>query len=253
MSSPETTTTAPSFGEVEILDASYIPECANVMAEAFADSPAYSYIFQKTRKDRVAALEWLFIRNLNLTVVTKQCPSALRGIRNLETGKVACCFLWCPTEYSNLTMWEMVCAGMWLVPFKFGYATLSRLLDVMEKMEYATGKVKEEEKVQEEGNSSNDNKENVSKPPIRIILNRMVVHPTWQGQGLGSKALKAVLDEEMNKGGLVKIYLDTQEERNVTFYKRLGWEVVNSQTCYEDNPTYKFHSWNMVRSFGGKE
>jgi len=75
------------------------------------------------------------------------------------------------------------------------------------------------------------------------MLQQMVVLPECQGQGLGTKALKAALEESTN----VEVRLSTQEERNVTFYKGLGFEVAGEQKFYENDEEFKFHSWYMLR------
>ena len=220
--------------QLERLDASCIPECAQVMAEAFSDSPSYNYIFQGTQEYREKALEWLFRKNLDLMMV--KCPSAvLRGVRNLQ-GEVVCCFLWVPSQYADLSMWEMVTAGMWQVPFRFGLPTLKRLLSLLDSMEAASGKV---------GPGCGENI-----PKNYIMLERMVVRPDHQGQGIGSQALRAVLQEERHTNSTVSssdVHLETQEVRNVRFYQRLGWEVKHDQDYFHADPVYKFHSWHMVR------
>ena len=45
--------------------------------------------------------------------------------------------------------------------------------------------------------------------------------PSRQGQGIGTRALTAALKETDELG--VPVFLCTQEERNVTFYRRLGF------------------------------
>jgi GNAT superfamily N-acetyltransferase len=73
----------------------------------------------------------------------------------------------------------------------------------------------------------------------------MVVLPSCQGKGVGSRALRAILKEHCATARL-PIHLETQEEPNVRFYQRLGWEVSGEQDHFEDDHEYKFHSWQMV-------
>jgi len=42
----------------------------------------------------------------------------------------------------------------------------------------------------------------------------------------------------------VPAYLETSSERNVAFYRRLGFDVVGSVTLPDDGP----HTWAMVRN-----
>jgi GNAT superfamily N-acetyltransferase len=238
------------YGDLQILDSSYIPECAKVMAEAFSESPSYIYIFRGTKDYRVNALEWVFERNLRLTV--GKCPSALRGVLEAETSQVICCFLWTPAEHSDLKLWEMIRAGLWQLPIRFGYPTLNRLLNLMGQMEAAGGKPRD-------GNIQTGDVAQ-SSPAIKyryIMLERMAVRPTWQGKGLGTKALRAILQEEQNKLNClddganiqqIQIQFETQEDRNVRFYSRLGFAVDRDGDFYEQDPEYKFHSWHMSQT-----
>jgi GNAT superfamily N-acetyltransferase len=241
-----------SLGKLERLDASNVTECAKVMAQAFSDSPSYNYIFQGTQEYRKTALEWLFQKNLDLMMAKcagrSSSDSVLRGVRNSQ-GEVVCCFLWVPSQYAQLSMWDLVSAGMWQVPFRFGLSTLKRLLSLLDSMEAATGKVSSDK--------NNDTTTTSTTAKVKqnyIMLERMVVRPDHQGQGAGSHALQEILREATESqntsgggGGGGGVHLETQEERNVRFYQKLGWEVTYHQDYCEDEPDYKFHSWHMVR------
>jgi GNAT superfamily N-acetyltransferase len=237
-----------SNGDLQVLDSSYIPECAKVMAEALSESPSYVYIFRGTKGYRTNALEWLFERNLRLTV--GKCPLTLRGILDAETGQVICCFLWTPVEHADLKLWEMIQAGLWQLPIRFGFLTLNRLLKLMDQMEAAGGKPRDM-------NSITGDMDQESSATKYIMLERMAVRPSFQGKGLGTKALRAVLQEEQAKlnrledgtnSQQLEIHFETQEERNVLFYSRLGFEVDRHQDFYEQDPEYKFHSWHMMQT-----
>lgn len=69
-----------------------------------------------------------------------------------------------------------------------------------------------------------------------LRLERMVVSPEVQGQGIGSSSLRAAihaLEEEASASGLrTATLLTTQESRNVTFYGRLGFEVSQEEDAY---------------------
>ena len=60
-------------------------------------------------------------------------------------------------------------------------------------------------------------------------LERMTVLPARQGQGVGSRALREVMTEADAEGLAIVLY--TQEARNLTFYGRLGFEVVAEKEC----------------------
>jgi len=225
-----------SVFQYKILDESHIEKCAHVMAQAFCDSPSYKYIFQNfaQEKDRIHALQWIFTRNMYL--LFRKYPSALRGMvkatqnsngeaTTTEKEQVVACFSFAPNPHQKKSFVELLSIGLWQVPFRFGLGSYRRLLQVVEDMENKYAK------------SFDMAEENY------IMLERMVVLPEYQGQGLGTKALKAALEESTN----VEVRLSTQEERNVTFYKRLGFEVAGEQKFYDNDEEFKFHSWYMLR------
>ena len=75
-----------------------------------------------------------------------------------------------------------------------------------------------------------------------IRLERMTVLPSYQGKGVGTASLSNAL-EDADKLGLVCI-LGTQETRNVTFYSRLGFKVVDESHCPVGDG---FKNWMMIR------
>ena len=77
------------------------------------------------------------------------------------------------------------------------------------------------------------------------MLERMVILPEYQGKSIGTRSLRAIPEEELSQG--LDVHLQTNEERNVRFYERLGWEVIHDQDYCQDDPDYSFHSWHMVR------
>ncbi|KAL3935243.1 MAG: hypothetical protein SGBAC_009206 [Bacillariaceae sp.] len=220
--------------ELQVLGPEYIEECASVMAKAFSNSPVYQYMFQGTAEFRTSALEWLFAKNIR--IVLDKCPQALRGMLN-EGNQVVCCFMWVPQEHQNVSLGEMLWHGLLKMPIKFGLDSVKRMLQVLDEFEMPS------KEYIAQVNKSDQNKMVMEGS---IQLQRMVVRPDCQGQGLGSKALKAVIAQESAKGK-VNLHLETQSLRNVTFYERLGFKVVWDRDFYEEDKEHKFHSWYMVR------
>lgn len=207
--------------QCQVLPASFMDEAAAVMADAFSDSPAYNYIFMHDQKYRRHALEWLFKRNIPL--IFRRCPSALRGILNDE-GQVVACFLWTPSPHQNLSTWDVVIrAGMWQIAFRFGFATLKRLMQVVDFFDNTHAKFFD---------AAED----------FCMLERMAVRSDYRGQGLGTKALQSVIPKTDRTMRLV-----TQEEQNVRFYQRLGYTIVGEEdSCHEEDDHYNYHSWFMT-------
>ncbi len=65
--------------------------------------------------------------------------------------------------------------------------------------------------------------------------------PEHQGRGVGSALLQPVLDRADRDG--MPAYLESSKERNVPFYARFGFEVVEELRTHPDNPPM----WRMWR------
>eukprot|EP00523_Entomoneis_sp_CCMP467_P008004 CAMPEP_0168729510 /NCGR_PEP_ID=MMETSP0724-20121128/6241_1 /TAXON_ID=265536 /ORGANISM="Amphiprora sp., Strain CCMP467" /LENGTH=153 /DNA_ID=CAMNT_0008776397 /DNA_START=316 /DNA_END=777 /DNA_ORIENTATION=+ len=139
-------------------------------------------------------------------------------------------------------MFEMVCAGLYEIPFRYGWAAMQRLLK-------SVSLSKHEEQGSKAGQPTSDAREKID----FITLERMVVKPKYQGKGYGSQALREILAATEGDASIIptshqRIHLSTQDDRNVTFYRRLGFEVVNESDIVDtetSDPSYYFHNWDM--------
>jgi len=102
--------------------------------------------------------------------------------------------------------------GILWFPLKFGFRSFGRLLE-------ADKNVKELKKrfLDAQG-------ENLRERDRYCTLERMTVHPSMQGRGVGNHYLKLALEEIRRDFGCL---LQTRTERNVRFYSRLGFQVAN--------------------------
>ena len=158
-------------------------------------------------------LSWLFARNLWL----RQESGCNRVV--MFDGELVCSFMFVPPEIPDVSFCDMVRAGLLKLPLLFGLRRLSRLLKA---------KSLEEEELSTLGG---------------FRLERMVVSPLMQGRGIGSRALQIALVEADAAGK--PVVLSTNEERNVSFYSRLGFEVARSTTRDIDGESYRV--WIMFR------
>jgi Acetyltransferase (GNAT) family len=78
-------------------------------------------------------------------------------------------------------------------------------------------------------------------PTDSWYLSIVGILPEFQGKGLGAKLINAVLDKTDALG--VPTYLETFTSRNISFYKRLGYQEVNSFVEPITNSMY----WVMAR------
>jgi GNAT superfamily N-acetyltransferase len=229
---------APRAIPCQVLPPRFYREAASVMAEAFSDSPAYNYIFQEdlaAGNKKRDILEWMF--HAYIVAICKRSPSALRGLLDDhdddERKVIVCCFLWVKSPHDNLTMWDMIAAGLWQGPFRFGLPALRRLLATLDAFQ---------------ADAHHFGTTNY------IILERMAVRADRRGQGIGSACLRQVIiqhqtndDDDAAQGGNVKrrdIILHTQLDANVRFYLKLGFHVVHDAIYFADEK-YRYHDWAM--------
>jgi GNAT superfamily N-acetyltransferase len=112
----------------------------------------------------------------------------------------------------------MLVNGILTMPFLFGLQPFLRLLEVK---------------------NHHDKLDRLAQSTHRLTgdycaLERMVVHPNWQGKGVGSRCLAQGLQEAASRQQGVILF--TQEERNVTFYSRIGFREVHREKDHPFRP-----------------
>lgn len=205
-----------------ILPPNRIEEAAALAAAAFDDSPIYNVICDPSCEPefRQSFLQWLFEHNFRQRIGTDVNRCVLDS-----NGELVAFFMFVSPDTPDISLWDMICAGMLTGIFKFGLGVVKRLVTIKNEYELTEDMVM---------------KNNGHKPIYR--LERMVVHPDHQGKGIGSIALKHALKDADDK-----VMLSTQEERNVRFYERLGFKVVQ-QTILAGHT-----NWIMIRNRTSEE
>ena len=198
---------------LQSLQESQIEEAADMAAIAFMTSPGYHYIFEGLNDlKRHAALKWLFAKNISLRLPSARCAYAWDGTQKKE---MVCFFMLQPPDVGEISLWTMVVSGILTMPFLFGLQSFLRVLEVK---------------------NHHDELDRLAKSTHGLTgqycaLERMVVHPDWQGKGVGSRCLAQGIQEVASRQQ--GVILSTQEERNVTFYSRMGFKEVHRE---EDHP-----------------
>lgn len=236
-----------STQKCKVLDHSLSHQCAEVMAKSFLNSPVYKFIFSdcKDEHERLTSLTWFFERRLNM--ILKKSPSALRGIVDYDKDKtpnVIACLLWNEQSLEDFTTWDMIQVGLWEIPIRFGFNTMKRMMDFVQTIKKEKDSFYEKYDAEERSNAKD-------RKVVRYMLNHMVVRTEFQGQGIGSSALKQTFLEYDQKDVPAELWLYTQEKKNVTFYSRLGFEVVHEK-AYADSGSNEtescnFHQWTMKK------
>lgn len=191
------------------LPAGRLREAAAVAAAAFVDSPPYVRLCGGDPAARVRFLAWFMERNFWLRLGTR-CNRAFFT----DAGELSAFFMFVTPDVPDVGLVGMLRAGLLMGPLLFGLGVLLRLLGLKAEAEVEIAALTELVKAR-------------LGPAARPCqLERMCVVPAAQGRGVGSRCLQTALDEADEHGWAVA--LTTQEERNVTFYRRLGFEVVRT-------------------------
>ena len=206
------------LSKLEYLRFDQVEEAAELMTDAFLDWPTYCFIYEGMEEnERREALKWLFIRNLTLQLQNESTASGMARCAFLrkpdQPPKMVCFFLLAtPAMQNYISAWTIIKTGILWFPLKFGFRSFGRLLA-------ADKQVKELKKrfLDSQG-------ENLRERNRYCTLERMTVHPSMQGRGVGSHYLKLALEEIRRDFGCL---LQTRKEKNVRFYSRLGFQVVN--------------------------
>lgn len=211
-----------------ILPAENLSEAAELAADAFDDSPIYNVIVGYPSSDatdtelahhnsfRNRFLCWFFERNFRLRLGT----SANRAVFD-NNGKLIAFFMFVSPDIPTVGILDMMRVGFLAAPFLFGFGLMQRLLSIKGVYE----------------GIEHDEMNKHDKPMYK--LERMVVRPHIQNQGIGTHALKLALAEADAAG--LPVILGTQEERNVHFYKRMGFGVAGEYDIEG------IKHWKMVR------
>lgn len=207
------------FSEEDIRDAT------DMAGVSLMHTPSYVSMYHGIGgdHDRVAELKWLLFRNC--LIMAGRNNNYLKMFYS-EEKELECFFMMILSTHSSTTLWEKIEAGLLLLPFRVGLPIFQRIMSVSDWFD-----LQEEE---------------LMAGRTYYKLSNMVVRERLQGKGVGSRCLQLALAEADNEG--LPVHLATQLEKNVVFYKRLGFEVVR-ETVYaeEEESPISFRSWFMVR------
>ena len=193
------------------LESRHLDTAAQVLTRAFRDDPIARYLFPDDSR-RARLLPWYlgsavrYCSNYDEVYATE----ALDGIAAwLPPGK---------TRVSNY--WHMLRSGMLLAPLKVGPAALARLMALRAHTEAAHERWA---------------------PERHWYLFVLGIEPSSQGRGIGGVLMEPVLARADTEG--IPCYLETQYERNLPFYGKHGFEVVEADAVPNGGPRI----WSMLR------
>jgi ribosomal protein S18 acetylase RimI-like enzyme len=194
---------------VVALVAGQLNSAGDLLARAFHDDPLSAYLFPDETK-RLDQLRWLYrgsARYAHRYGETYTTP-ARDGVA-----------LWLPPERPYPHQLGMVRVGLGFAPLKFGLGWLRRSVAAMNALDGA-------------------HKRDVASRHWYLFL--LGVDPSCQRQGIGGRLIEPVLARAEADG--TPVYLDTTNERNVSFYQLHGFEVVTAGRV-PDGPRF----WTMTK------
>ena len=183
------------------------------MAQAFSADPMFAWMFPDPAR-RTQSLEQLF----GVLVAY-----SLRYGHVMESDDAMAVAAWMPPG-GKVTLTGMIRTGMLKVPFQIGlrpFAQFMKANEIMEKL----------------------HRRYVPEP--HWYLFGIGVDPELQGRGLGTALVREGLARADAEG--CPCYLETSEERNLAFYERHGFEVVERVALGEGGPP----GWAMRRPTSG--
>ena len=196
--------------DTTMLTESQLDEVSNVLARAFFDDPMTVYIVPDEEKRR-RHLPWFFRLAARYG---HPYGESFTTPHNVEGAAI-----WLPPGDNMTSLLRMVRLGLLLTPLKFGLPAFVRFMKVTNHLEHL-------------------HKRDV--PTEHWYLFVLGVEPERQGQGVGGTLIQPVLERADHDG--LPCYLETSKERNVTFYRKHGFEVV-VEGHVGDSPPY----WTMKR------
>ena len=207
--------------QFKYLTTTNLEDAALLAATAFAKTPCYVEILPGDEKERILFLKWLFEKNFLLRMDKQCCRCTYDG------NKLVSFFMFTLPDIRHPNFCDMLRVGLISGLWSYGFSTVNPMLATKNWMEE-----KEQEVLT-----------NLKRKNTKMIrLERMTVLPSYQGKGVGTASLREALTEA-DKLGLPCI-LGTQESRNVTFYGRLGFKIVDECHCPVGNG---YKNWMMIR------
>jgi ribosomal protein S18 acetylase RimI-like enzyme len=192
------------------LSAALLETATERVSQAFAADPMFAWVMPDPAT-RLAKL-----RRLNrVALVYGQTYGRVTQAHDAQAIAI-----WMPPGHT-IGLGGLVRSGILATPFQIGWGAFSRFMAANETMEKL-------------------HKRHVPEPHWYLML--VGITPARQGQGIGS----ALVAEGLAQAGRqpCPAYLETSNERNLAFYQRFGFEVVEQTTLGKDGPP----AWAMRRT-----
>ncbi|MDL2277714.1 GNAT family N-acetyltransferase [Parabacteroides sp. OttesenSCG-928-G07] len=209
---------------IEKMQHSEINVVAEILTDAFITNPAYSIIFKQENR-RKEGLLWLFKTNL---LMHNHKQTLTRVIKEKDTKKIIGTYTLVPPQGVENSYSVYAKIGLFSFISTFGIDPLIRMLG-LDKCNKSS--LMQSIKVSE-----------------YYYLSMVVIREEYRGTGVGSYAIKHAIQELISSNPTCDLMgLTTQLPENVTFYSRLGFNMLDEG--YIDFKGDQYYNYTMKIDF----
>jgi GNAT superfamily N-acetyltransferase len=205
-----------------LLDDSKLPGVADILAHAMDDDPAYAYLMPDPATRRRGLRDY-FARSLQ-TYLSHRCTYlALDG--GVASGTVTVR----PPGGIQISTLTMLRHGLLPFALAHGMTAVRRLFALKEAYDRIEARL--------------------TAGGTHWWVHMMAIDPSKHGRGMGAALLASALAATVDASGSapLPVLLTTHNERNVRFYRRAGFEVVDVQELALEGAV-PYRVWGMRRS-----
>ena len=195
------------------LTPSHVPHASMLLARAFHKDPFFTCVLPDAEK-RAQVLPWLSERMLRY---------GLRCGAVYTTPSVEGAAIWLGPQHPTMQLAGTVQAGLFLLPLKLSLPEFQRSLRLSNYADRL-------------------HKTRLTGPHLYLL--QLGVEPSLQGQGIGWVLLRQLLALAARQA--LPCYLDTYNEKNLPFYQRGGFTVVNHGQATPASPPIWAMLWKPV-------
>lgn len=189
---------------------------ADLLTDAFFDNPAHTFIFPDPA-GRQERLRWLMYANLGGQFAVG------RSVAEKSGDAILAMAFWHAPGAPKTSLFQLARFGFLAMPFRYGWPAFERMTRSVAELEARRA-------------SALGGRES-------WYLNNMVVARAQRGKGIGTRMLRRQLADVVDPSGF-PASLTTQKPENVSFYRRLGFEV-GDEGWIGPHPA-GFMNWIMV-------
>ncbi|MGA2286696.1 MAG: GNAT family N-acetyltransferase [Dehalococcoidia bacterium] len=193
------------------LESEQVEDAGKMLGRAFFDNPMSLFLLPVAAA-RARPLTWMFDRTARYGLLFGEVYTTAAAVDGAA--------IWLSPDSPPMTRETLTAAGMMEMPQAMGSEPFQRLM--LMKRHFDELRLRDA-------------------PERHWYLWTLGVDPPRQGQGVGSALLRPVLSLAHREG--LPCYLEADKAKNVPFYQRHGFEVVEE----DDLPGGGMHYWTMKR------